>query len=98
MNMSLKKIPLSLLFYALSDPARLEIIRGLMEEEEVSCGACKSSLSKSTMSHHFKVLREAGFIQRREEGKVHFISLRQKEIETRLPGLLSLLERAKTPL
>ena len=93
-----KKIPLSHIFDALSDPARIEIILNLLEEKETSCGQCKSTLSKSTMSHHFKVLREAGFIQKREEGKVHFISLRLAEIEERVPGLLAMLKKCKGPL
>lgn len=95
---NLKKMPLSSIFYALSDPARLEIIRMLLEEDETSCGQCKTALSKSTMSHHFKVLREAGLIQRREEGKVHFISLREEELESRLPGFVELLRKCKGPL
>ena len=84
-------MPLASIFYALSDPARLEILRALMTDSERSCGQCPSRLSKSTMSHHFKVLREAGLIQKREEGKIHYISLREEEIEAHLPGLLKLL-------
>ena len=91
------KIKLSFIFYALSDPIRLEIIRTLSAVEELPCSACKSSLSKSTMSHHFKVLREAGLIQKRTLGKVHFISLRHKQFEKRLPGLLDSIQIAKRP-
>ena len=91
-------MPLSTIFDALSEPARIEIILMLLEESEVSCGACKSDLSKSTMSHHFRVLRDAGLIQRREEGKVHFISLRTEEIEDRIPGFLGTLKKIKKPL
>jgi DNA-binding transcriptional ArsR family regulator len=95
---NLKKVPLSSIFYALSDPARLEIVRYLLLKEESPCGHCKTPLSKSTMSHHFKVLRQAGLIQKRTEGKVHFISLCEKELEGRLPGFLKLLERTNGPL
>ena len=95
---NLKKMPISALFDALSDPARIEIIQVLLEEKELSCGQCKTELSKSTMSHHFKVLREAGLIQRREEGKVHFISLRVEEIELRMPGFIKVLKGLKGPL
>lgn len=94
---SLKKIALSSVFNALSDPARLEIIQILLVHEEITCGQCKSTLSKSTMSHHFKVLREAGLIQRREEGKVHYISLRREDIEIRLPGFLDWVGRMAGP-
>ena len=95
---SLKKIPLSAIFDALSDPVRLEILKLLLEEDEISCGNCKSTLSKSTMSHHFKVLTHAGLIQRREQGTSHFLSLRKEEIEKRLPGFLKVLFDLPGPL
>jgi DNA-binding transcriptional ArsR family regulator len=95
---NLKNMPLSSIFYALSDPARLDIVQTLLEDSELSCGQCKSTLSKSTMSHHFKVLREAGVIQRREDGKVHYISLRKTELDARVPGLLHMLKKCGGPL
>jgi DNA-binding transcriptional ArsR family regulator len=95
---NLKRMPLSTFFYALSDPARIEIIQALLKYSEISCGQCTKSLSKSTMSHHFKVLREAGLTQRREEGRIHYLSLRESEIETRLPGFLALLRQDLGPL
>ena len=94
---NLKKMPLSSIFAALADPARLEVIQLLLEKDEISCGKCKYSRSKSTMSHHFKVLKETGLIQKREEGTTHFISLRQADIESRVPGLLGVLKRAGGP-
>ncbi len=95
---NLKKMPLSSLFYALSDPVRIEIVLMLLEEDERSCGECaRGSLSKSTMSHHFKVLTQAGFLERRKDGKFHTISLREEELEDRAPGILTLLKRAKGP-
>jgi DNA-binding transcriptional ArsR family regulator len=95
---NLKKMPASSIFYALSDPIRMKILLTLLEVKELSCGQCETGLSKSTMSHHFKVLREVGLIQRREDGKVHYISLRQKEVEQRMPGLFKLLHSMKRPL
>jgi DNA-binding transcriptional ArsR family regulator len=95
---SLSKIPLSLVFNALSDPIRLEILFTLMNKPEISCGSCKSALSKSTMSHHFKVLTQAGLIKKREHGKVHYLSIRKSEIEKRIPGLLEMLESANGPI
>jgi DNA-binding transcriptional ArsR family regulator len=94
---NLKKMPLSALFYALSDPVRLKIIQSLIEKDEISCGDCKSPLSKSTMSHHFKVLREAGLIQKRGEGTSHYLSLRREELDSRLPGLIEALRNANAP-
>lgn len=95
---SLKEVPLSAIFYALSDPARLNIVRDLMEKEEVACGEFECSVSKSTMSHHFKVLREAGLIQKREDGARQLNSLRRKEIEERCPGLLNALLKSRGPV
>ncbi|MFZ4713173.1 MAG: ArsR/SmtB family transcription factor [Bacteriovoracaceae bacterium] len=95
---NLKKMPISALFDALSDPIRIEIVLTLLDGEETSCGDCKSPLSKSTMSHHFKVLRECGIIQRRGEGKTHFLSLRVEEIEERMPGFLDVLRKLKKPM
>ena len=95
---NLKKIPLSTFFDAFSDPARIEIILLLLKKEETSCGKCnQNSLSKSTMSHHFIVLHEAGIIQRREEGTVHHLSLRLEEIEARIPGFIGILKKIKGP-
>ena len=94
---NLKKMPLSSIFDALSDPVRLEVIVSLLHQDEITCGECKQTVSKSTMSHHFKVLREAGLIQKREKGTAHFLSVRRADIEARLPGLLALLSKAKKP-
>ena len=87
-----------MVFDALGDPVRLEILQFLLEKKEVSCGECKCGLSKSTMSHHFKVLRDAGLIQRREQGTLHYMSIRRAEIEQRLPGFLEILKRVSGPL
>lgn len=94
---SLAKMPTSSLFYALSDPARVEIIIQLLDQDELTCGEFKSSLTKSTLSHHFKVLRESGIIKKREEGKLHYVSLRTDEIEKRLPGFIDTLRKMKKP-
>jgi DNA-binding transcriptional ArsR family regulator len=95
---NLKKMPLSAIFSALGDPARLEIVRTLLKKDEISCGECKQAKSKSTMSHHFRVLKEAGLICKREEGTTHYISLRVDDIEARAPGLLKAIDEAGTPV
>jgi len=91
-------VPLSLIFSALSDPVRLEIVQVLLKERELPCGHCRTGLSKSTMSHHFKVLREAGIIRKRADGKTHHISIVVEELEARLPGLLKAIRKAGGPL
>ena len=82
--------------HALSDPVRLQIVRALAEREEQSCSAVESSVSKSTLSHHFKVLREAGITHTRVNGTHRYVSLRTAELEERFPGLLeSVLEASR---
>jgi DNA-binding transcriptional ArsR family regulator len=76
-------------FHALSDPVRLEIVRALQESGELSCGALRAPVSKSTLSHHLKVLRDAGVIHTRPEGSRRVLSLRTADLEGRFPGLLS---------
>lgn len=77
--------------HALSDPVRLGIVRALREGGEVSCGMLAVPVSKSTLSHHLKVLRDAGLTQARAQGVQRFVSLRMDDIEALYPGLLGCL-------
>ena len=81
--------------HALSDPVRLQVVRALAEREEQSCSAVESSVSKSTLSHHFKVLRESGVVRTRPEGRKRLLSLRSDDLEARFPGLLDAVLAAK---
>jgi DNA-binding transcriptional ArsR family regulator len=83
--------------YALSDPARLEIVRGLQDGKEKTCSEF-SQKTKATMSHHFKVLRDAGVTRTRVDGRKRFTSLRQGDLEARFPGLLEAVLEAREPL
>jgi len=84
----------SLVMHALSDPVRLEIVRSLAGGGEQACNAFETPVAKSTLSHHFKVLREAGITRTRIEGTQRFISLRAGDLEARFPGLLGAVLRA----
>lgn len=87
---SKEDIALNSVLYALSDPVRLEIVRRLANGGEYSWASFgKSDKVKSTMTHHFKVLREAGVIKTRIEGREHYRSLRDQDLEELFPGLLS---------
>jgi DNA-binding transcriptional ArsR family regulator len=90
-------ITLTGVLYALSDPARLEIVRSLENGKEKPCGDFGLH-TKSTMSHHFKVLREAGITRTRTEGRRRFTSLRQEDLDARFPGLLQAVLGARKPL
>ena len=74
--------------HALSDPLRLEIVFRLAEAGELPCGSLTSAVSKSTLSHHLKVLREAGVTSTRVAGATRLVSLRHEELEERFPGLM----------
>jgi DNA-binding transcriptional ArsR family regulator len=86
--------------HALSDPARLEIVRRLGDGHEHACSAFHGlgGISVPTLSHHLKVLREAGLTDTRVDGKHRFITLRSDDAEARFPGLLhSVIEAAGRP-
>src|SRR3954452_14646057 len=82
-------LTLAAVMAALSDPARVEIVRVLAAEGERTCGTFDLGLSKATRSHHFKVLREAGLTRTRAEGTHRHVSLRRDDVDARFPGLLS---------
>jgi DNA-binding transcriptional ArsR family regulator len=91
------EIHLEGVLHALSDPVRLRIARELDEAGgERRCGSFEHVVTKSTMTHHFKVLREAGVIRQRQEATLRLTSLRRDDLEARFPGLLDrILEAAE---
>jgi DNA-binding transcriptional ArsR family regulator len=85
---NIHSIELTDIMYALSDPARLEIVRKLAAEKTLTCGALNGDRPKSSMSHHFKILRDAGLIETHPQGNEHLNSLRTAELEKKFPGLM----------
>ena len=83
------ELELASVLHALSDPARLAIVRQLASrQEECSCGGIDLDLSKATLSHHYRVLRECGLVKTRPDGRRRLLSLRKQDLDTRFPGLL----------
>src|SRR5215217_6256131 len=81
------EIELAAVLHALSDPVRLLMVRGLAGElEGRSCGSFNVPVTKSTCTHHFKILREAGVIRQRQEGTKRVNTLREDDLEARFPG------------
>jgi DNA-binding transcriptional ArsR family regulator len=75
---------------ALSDPVRLEMVRRLADHDApVACADLYDSISKSTASHHFKVLREAGLTERLNIGGQTHQRLRVHDLEESFPGVVS---------
>jgi DNA-binding transcriptional ArsR family regulator len=85
----LDEIELPAVLHALSDPMRLRIVAGLARADDVSCGSFELPVTKSTCTHHFRVLREAGIIRQRAAGTARLNTLRREDLDARFPGLLS---------
>jgi DNA-binding transcriptional ArsR family regulator len=83
-----ESLELTGILHALADPVRLEIVRKLAADCERRCGAFELPVTKSTGTHHFRVLRESGVIEQRAEGTALVNRLRRDDLEQRFPGLL----------
>ncbi len=91
---ALAQVELTDVMHALSDPARIEIVRCLARARRpMTCGEIEVDRPKSTMSHHFKILRGAGLLETTTRGTEHFNALRTAELEARFPGVMKSLLR-----
>jgi DNA-binding transcriptional ArsR family regulator len=81
------EITLTKVLAALSDPVRLMIVGALARGGERGWSGFDTCVANSTLSHHMKVLREAGVISNRGDGTRCFVSLRP-ELECHFPGLI----------
>ena len=99
---NLNDVPLASLLHALSDPARLEIVRKLdantrAKGDGLACNcAAPEGLPRATISNHFTILRGAGLIEARKEGTKVIHRLRRPELDARFPGLLDAVLGAAT--
>ncbi|WP_327174898.1 metalloregulator ArsR/SmtB family transcription factor [Streptomyces sp. NBC_01335] len=78
--------------FALSDPARLEIVRRLAVAGSLEVAECQPDsgpIPKSTLSHHLKTLREAGLVRNVPRGRQRSLTLRRDDLDARFPGLLA---------
>jgi DNA-binding transcriptional ArsR family regulator len=66
----------------------MTITQTLRADPERACGTFPVDVAPSTLSHHFRVLREAGIIHQREEGNRRVTTLRSADLKARFPGLL----------
>ena len=89
-------LDLSQVLHALGDPTRLSIVRKLAENGCLSCGDVCTETPRSTLTHHLRILREAGIIHTTKLGQTHNNELRADDLNARFPHLLStiLTERA----
>ncbi|GAA2071862.1 ArsR/SmtB family transcription factor [Actinomadura alba] len=86
-----EEIRLEAVLHALADPMRLQVVRFLAtlgEGEAATCSAIDLAISKSTVTHHFRVLREAGVISQVYRGTAKMNALRRRDLDALFPGLL----------
>ena len=87
----LADVELTAVLFALSDPARLQLVRLIAREGPQTVANCQvvdPDAPKSTFSHHLKTLREAGLVRNEPAGRRRIVSLRRAELDARFPGLL----------
>jgi DNA-binding transcriptional ArsR family regulator len=92
-------VPVETILHALSDPARVAIYAEIVSQD---CSqTCSNFLQinskvipKSTLSQHFKILREAGLIRSERRGVEMHNTSRCAEVEVRYPGLISTIVKA----
>lgn len=85
---------------ALSDPIRLAILHRYLVDAaggERSCGWVGVDRPKSTLTHHFRVLREAGLLEQHQDGLTRISRVRTDDVEQRFPGLLDLVSAWQVP-
>jgi DNA-binding transcriptional ArsR family regulator len=87
----MSEVTLEGVLYALSDPARLQIVRRLTIG---GCGQnCQSvapaDMPKSSLSHHLQILREAGLIRSERRGVEVVNTARCEELARKFPGLMA---------
>ncbi|HEX6552138.1 MAG TPA: helix-turn-helix domain-containing protein [Ktedonobacteraceae bacterium] len=91
---SREDLSLPTVLYALGDPLRLQMVAQLAmvsdSDEQMACQDFHvgTTVAKSTLSFHFKVLREAGLVRMVPQGRRVLVSLRREDLEVRFPGLL----------
>ncbi|MCX4976738.1 helix-turn-helix transcriptional regulator [Streptomyces sp. NBC_00620] len=92
-----EEIRLESVLHALSDPMRLQVVRELAADgDELSCSHFDLPVTKSTTTHHFRVLRESGVIRQVYRGTAKMNGLRRDDLDDLFPGLLDSVLAAAT--
>jgi len=87
---AIEDVDLSTVLAALADPMRRRVVLELAEAPGVErlCASFALPVAKSTRTHHWRVLREAGLVHQRDAGNGLYLRLRSEELGRRFPGLL----------
>jgi ArsR family transcriptional regulator, arsenate/arsenite/antimonite-responsive transcriptional repressor len=86
------------LFNALGDPVRQQLILLLAQAERLNVGqlAAGSPMSRPTISHHLKILRQAGIVKAEKAGTEQFYSLTLEDLVGKLKQLVQVVENECT--
>jgi DNA-binding transcriptional ArsR family regulator len=96
---AVEEITVEGILHALSDPVRVAIFVGIVAQAcPLTCSdfltVTERPIPKSTLSQHFKILREAGLIRSERRGvELHTVS-RCEELDRRFPGLIQAIVAA----
>jgi DNA-binding transcriptional ArsR family regulator len=98
---SLEDITVEGILHALSDPTRVAIYADIVAQEcshncSMFLNVSDKAIPKSTLSQHFRALREAGLIRGERRGVEMYNTSRCTEIEERFPGLIRAIVNAHT--
>lgn len=88
------EMELGTIMSTLADPLRRKVITDLIAEPdgtERTCASFDLGVSKSSLTYHFRLLREAGLVEQVDYGNSRKVTLRRTDITDRFPGLLDLL-------
>jgi DNA-binding transcriptional ArsR family regulator len=96
---SIEDVPLEAILHALSDPARVAIFAeiagmGCVQGCTNLASTTDKGIPKSSLSQHFKVLREAGLVHSERQGVEMRNSSRCVEVDARFPGLIPAILKA----
>jgi|SRR6202022_2255894 DNA-binding transcriptional ArsR family regulator len=96
---SIEDITVEAILHALSDPVRVAIYKNIVGSAcSLNCSnflnVSQKTIPKSTLSQHFKALREAGLIWSERRGVEMHNTSRCPEIEKRFPGLIMAIVNA----
>jgi len=87
-----------LLFKVLADPVRLSVIEALGAGERCVCELTgELGLAQSKLSFHLKVMKEAGLLESRQEGRWIYYRLRAEALQTLQDWLAALADRCQRP-
>lgn len=91
----IEEVELDAVLQALADPHRRRVVLELAREPDQirSCSSFELPVAKSTRTHHWRTLREAGLIDQRDAGNGNFLRLRRADLERRFPGLLEMIAK-----